>query len=170
MTKSAATVTAKACLIALCLCPIATRARADDQMEIRALEERFAKAFNAKDVDALMKNYVPDESLIVFDLVPPLQYVGAKSYRDNWEHFFPIFKEGPHFEMRDLVIETDRSLAFSHSIQHVSGTDQNGNAIDLTVRATDAYRKIDGHWLIVHEHISFPVDLKTGKAILTEKP
>jgi uncharacterized protein (TIGR02246 family) len=169
MRKSTTAVTAKACLIALCLCPIATYALADDQAEIRALEARFAKAFNAKDVDALMKNYVPDNSLIVFDLVPPLQYEGAQLYRKNWENFFPIFKEGPKFEMRDLVIETDQSLAFSHSTQHVGGTDQNGNAIDLTVRSTDVYRKINGQWLIVHEHVSFPVDLKTGKAVLTEK-
>jgi uncharacterized protein (TIGR02246 family) len=170
MRKSAATVTAKACLLALCLCPIATYAWADDQAEIRALEARFAAAFNAKDVDGIMKGYVPDNSLIVFDLVPPLQYVGAQNYRKNWEQFFPMFKEGPKFEMRDLVIETDQTLAFSHSIQHVSGTDQDGHAIDLTVRATDVYRKINGQWLIVHEHVSFPVDIATGKAVMNEKP
>jgi ketosteroid isomerase-like protein len=167
MTKSGVTVTAKACVIALCLCPIATQARADDQAEIRALEERFAAAFNAKDVDAIMKGYVPGNSLLVFDLVPPLQYVGAPAYRKNWEEFFTMFKEGPKFEMRDLDIVTDQTLAYSHSIQHVSG---NNGAVDLTVRVTDVYRKIDGQWLIVHEHVSLPVDLSTGKPDMAGRP
>jgi hypothetical protein len=35
---------------------------------------------------------------------------------------------------------------------------------------TDVYRKIKGKWLIVQEHVSFPVDLATGKADLLSKP
>jgi ketosteroid isomerase-like protein len=42
--------------------------------------------------------------------------------------------------------------------------------IDLTVRVTDVYRKINGTWLIVHEHVSVPVDLDTGKPDLSSKP
>jgi ketosteroid isomerase-like protein len=38
------------------------------------------------------------------------------------------------------------------------------------VRVTDGYRKIAGKWLIALEHISVPVDLKTGKASLSAKP
>jgi ketosteroid isomerase-like protein len=50
------------------------------------------------------------------------------------------------------------------------GTDPKGQPIDLTVRATDVYRKIKGNWLIVHEHVSVPVDLDTGKPDLSSKP
>jgi len=35
---------------------------------------------------------------------------------------------------------------------------------------TDIYRKINGKWLIIHEHISVPVDLTTNKADLAAKP
>jgi len=34
-----------------------------------------------------MKAYVDDESLVVFDVIPPRQYVGAKAYRKDWEAF-----------------------------------------------------------------------------------
>jgi ketosteroid isomerase-like protein len=47
------------------------------------------------------------------------------------------------------------------------GADSQGRPIDRTVRVTDGYRKIGGNWLIVLEHISVPVDLKTGKPELT---
>ena len=38
------------------------------------------------------------------------------------------------------------------------------------MRVTDCYRKIDGKWLITHEHVSVPVDLATAKADLASKP
>ena len=31
--------------------------------------------------DAIMKVYVPNESLVIFDIIPPRQYVGAKAFR-----------------------------------------------------------------------------------------
>ena len=46
----------------------------------------------------------------------------------------------------------------------------NGQKSDLWVRAIDCYRKINGHWLVTHEHISVPVDLDSGKAVLNLKP
>jgi hypothetical protein len=41
---------------------------------------------------------------------------------------------------------------------------------DLTVQLTRVYRKIDGNSLIVHEHTSVPVDLKTNKPDVASKP
>jgi hypothetical protein len=34
----------------------------------------------------------------------------------------------------------------------------------------DAFKKIDGKWLIAHTHVSFPVDMRTGKADMESKP
>jgi len=60
-------------------------ARADAAADIRALEDRFVAAFKAKDVDAIMKVYAPGQTLIVFDVIPPRQYVGAAAYRKDWQ-------------------------------------------------------------------------------------
>jgi ketosteroid isomerase-like protein len=169
MTPSAATIAAGALTIGLCLSPTMGDAGAGDVAQIRALEARFAAAFNAKNVDAIMKVYVPGKSLFVFDVVPPRQYVGAAAYRKDWEDFFAMFKGSPKGEISDLAIAADRGLAYSHSIQHVNGVDTKGKPIDLTVRVTHVYRKINGHWLIQHEHVSVPVDLATGKPDLASK-
>jgi len=170
MTKATAIITGGALAIALCTFPATVGAGAGDEAKIRALEEQFVAAFNAKDVDAIMKVYVPGNSLIVFDVVPPRQYVGAQAYRDDWVKFFNMFKGPVKFEISDLAIMADRTLAYSHSIQHLTGAHANGSSIDLTVRVTDAYRKIKGQWLIEHEHVSVPVDLDTGKPDLASKP
>src|ERR1700751_6501130 len=117
---------------------------ADAAADIRALEDRFVAAFKAKDVDAIMKVYAPDQTLVVFDVVPPRQYVGAAAYRKDWQTFLGSF-EGPiTVELTDLDIGADRNLAYSHSIQHVTGTDKHGKKLDLTLRVTDVYQKIRG--------------------------
>jgi uncharacterized protein (TIGR02246 family) len=141
----------------------------NDEEAIRALEDKFAAAFNAGDIDAMMKNYIPDKSLVVFDVVPPRQHLGADEYHKAWEGFFSHFKNTPKIAITDLSITVDGNLGFSHSIQHVTGTDTQGHPVDRTVRVTDGYRKIGDNWLIVLEHVSVPVDLKTGKADVSSK-
>jgi len=39
----------------------------------------------------------------------------------------------------------------------------------MTVRVTDVYKKIDGKWLVVHEHVSVPVDPTTNKPDMDSK-
>ncbi|MGP0001264.1 MAG: YybH family protein [Acetobacteraceae bacterium] len=73
-------------------------------------------------------------------------------------------------EITYLHVFTAGPLGYSHSIQHVRGTNTKNQPIDLAVRVTDVYRKIRGDWLIVHEHVSMPVDLDTDKPDLSSKP
>ena len=145
-------------------------ARADARADIKALEERFVAAFKAKDVEAIMRVYVPDQTLFVFDVVPPRQYVGAAAYRKDWQTFFASVDGPINVELTDLDIAADRNLAFGHSIQRVTATDKQGKRLDLTVRVTRVYKKTRGQWLIIHEHVSVPVDLDTGKPDLASKP
>jgi ketosteroid isomerase-like protein len=171
MNRSVATMIA-ACMVTAALsgAPTSVRAASADEAKIRALEGRFAAAFIAKDLDGIMKCYVPDESLVVFDVIPPRQYVGATAYRKDWAGFLGSFNGPVKFEVSDLSVAADGTMGFSHSIQHVTGTDTKGQPVDLTVRVTDVYRKVKGNWLIVHEHVSVPVDLDTGKPDLSSKP
>jgi ketosteroid isomerase-like protein len=157
-------------LATACFAPSVATAAPDDEAAIRALEDRFAAAVSAGDVNAIMKSYVPDQSLVVFDVVPPRQYLGAEAYRKDWVDFLAIFKGPPKFDITDLAIVAGGNLGFSHSIQRVRGTDTKGQPLDLTVRVTDGYRKIGGNWLIVLEHVSVPVDFTTGKPDLSSKP
>jgi uncharacterized protein (TIGR02246 family) len=140
-----------------------------DTARIRALELRLAAAFSDRNVDAIMKAYIPDETLFVFDVIPPRQYVGAKAFRADLEEFLAVTKGPLKYEVTDLAVTAVGSIAYSHSIQHIVANDTKGNPIDLTTRVTDVYRKIKGNWVIVQEHISVPVDLDTGKPDLSSK-
>ena len=150
--------------------PATGQAKSEDEAKIEALNAALTAAVNAKDVDAIMKVYAPNESLVIFDIIPPRQYVGAKAFRKDWEDFLTLFKGPLKYEINDLHVEADGTLGYSHSIQRVSGTDTKGQPVDLTWRDTAAYRKVGGNWVIVHEHGSVPVDLATGKPDLASKP
>jgi ketosteroid isomerase-like protein len=152
---------------------VAGQARATNhsQAEITALQERLITAIRVKDYDAIMACYIPGEKLFVFDVVPPRQYVGAPAYKDDWKAALTPFKGAVTVTMTDLTIISNGSdLAYGHSIQDFSGVDSNGAKLAFVLRATDIYRKVNGNWLIEHEHYSVPVDLTTAKADLMSKP
>jgi uncharacterized protein (TIGR02246 family) len=145
--------------------------RAADTAAIKALEDRFLAALKARDVNAIMAVYVPDESFLAFDATPPRQYSGAQAYRKDWEEFTGMFPGGIEADLSDVDVTVGGGdVAYGHSIQHGIGTMKDGKKMEFTVRVTDGYKRVNGQWLIAHEHVSFPVDLATGKADLSSKP
>jgi ketosteroid isomerase-like protein len=162
-------------VLALVACGIAVyesaSAKGNDEAEIRALEQRFATAFNGKDVNAIMDVYVPGDNLFVFDVTPPRQHVGFADYKKDWEDFLGATSGPVKFELTDLSITTDGgNLAYGHSIQHVTGQMKDGKPMDVTVRVTDDYRKVNGKWLIAVEHVSVPVNFETGQPDFQSRP
>jgi ketosteroid isomerase-like protein len=141
-----------------------------DTSDLKALEERFATAFRAKDVDAIMQLCVPDDSLVVFDVHPPLQVGGGAAYRKDWEEFFKRFSGPLEADVSAMNVTAGADVAYAHYIHHVRGTAKTGKKVDYALRVTDCFKKIDGRWLIVHTHVSVPVDMATGKADLESKP
>ena len=141
-----------------------------DVTQIQELEKRFAAAVEAKDVNAIMANYIPGEDLHVFDVIPPREYKGADAYKKDWAGVLEVCKDAPKVEISDIVVNAGSKYAFGHNIQHFTCTDAKGNKLDMTLRVTDGYEKINGKWLIAHEHISVPVDITTAKADLSSKP
>jgi ketosteroid isomerase-like protein len=135
---------------------------------IRQRVEDWAKSIGAKDIDAVMSVYAPN--LVSFDLGAPLFYVGAERKRRAWEGFFAAYTGPVTYEVRDLNVTTDGDLAFVHSVNHVKGTLASGHTTELWVRWTACFRRIDGIWRIVHDHVSVPADLEHGQAILNLTP
>ncbi|HTU44025.1 MAG TPA: SgcJ/EcaC family oxidoreductase [Bryobacteraceae bacterium] len=143
---------------------------ADDKAEITAVEQRVMEGFKAKDVDKIMSCYAPDESLFVFDVVPPREYVGANAYRKDWEELFAQFPGPAEADLSELKVFVQGTMGYAHLIVHSALTDKDGKKVEADVRTTDVFRKANGKWLIVHEHNSVPVDLATGKADMMSKP
>jgi len=141
----------------------------NDAADINASVQRLVAAVDAKDINAIMAYYTPDESLFVYDAIPPRQYVGAAAFRKDWTEFLAAYPATVHADTTDWKVEVEGNLAFGHGAFRTVGPGKDGKPLDLTVRVTDIYRKINGKWLVVHEHVSFPVDLATGKPDFNSK-
>jgi uncharacterized protein (TIGR02246 family) len=148
--------------------PAFVPAAPSDEAQIQALEKQFVAAVQAKDPAKIMAVYAPD--IFVFDLVPPRQYVGQAAYKKDWENVFAGTVGPVKFSVANLSITAAGTVAYSHSIQTIGWTGKNGKATSIVVRVTDVYRKADGKWLIVQEHVSAPIDLDTGKPDMMSKP
>jgi uncharacterized protein (TIGR02246 family) len=125
-----------------------------DEAEIRALIDNWVKAVRAKDIDRIMPHYAP--AVLSFDLPPPLVYEGKEACRKNWEDWFPTFQGPVGYEIHNLRIVAAAGVAFSHSLNRIAGKRTSDEETDVWVRATVGYRKINGRWMITHEHVSVP--------------
>lgn len=135
------------------------------EAEIRQRIDMLVEAIRAMDLEALKPIYAPD--IVTFDVQGPLQRVGAEAKRGNWVEAFAAFQPPLGYEIRDLEITSSGDLAFAHGFTRLSGTLKNGQrGGGFWVRFTACLRKIDGNWLIVHDHASLPLDLESGRAAL----
>jgi ketosteroid isomerase-like protein len=135
---------------------------------VRQRVEDLAKALSAKDIDRAMSFYAPD--LVSFDINPPLRYAGTDRKRQAWLEAFRVYSGGFSYYVRELDVAAQGELAFVHSLNHVTGTLANGHTTDMWVRWTACFRRVDGAWRIVHDHVSVPADLAHGKAVTDLEP
>lgn len=141
---------------------IATLTRED--VEIRAFMDGLAQALRAKNIDALMAHYAPDN--VTFDLRTPTQVKGADAYRKNFEAWFASVQGLIDYEIRDLRIAMRDDVAFCHYLGHVRSTRTTGEKSDYWVRVTTGLEKMSGQWMVTHEHISVPFNMATMQALL----
>jgi ketosteroid isomerase-like protein len=138
---------------------------------IRQRVEDAVKALRAKDIDGVMSLYAPNT--VSFDIAPhfgALRYVGAENKRRAWQEAFATFTGPIAYELHDLNVTTNGELAFVHSLNHVSATLASGQITEMWLRWTACLRRIDGDWLVVHDHVSVPADLEHGRAVLDLRP
>jgi uncharacterized protein (TIGR02246 family) len=142
-----------------------TATATDDVATIHARLNAWTKALHDKDLDALMALYAPD--VVTFDLMPPHQVPDAAHYRKNFERWFAAMPGPINYEIQDLRTTMSGDVAFSHCLGHVTATRTNGEKADYWVRVTVGFQKRNGQWLMVHDHVSMPIDMESTKAVRT---
>ena len=104
-----------------------------------------------------------------FFLAPPLQ--AHEDLKKNLKEWFNTFQGPIGLEIRDLKIRVGGDVAFCHSLNRISGRRTNGEGTDIWVRETLGLCKIDGRWLITHEHESVPFYMDgSNRAAVDLKP
>jgi uncharacterized protein (TIGR02246 family) len=136
--------------------------------DVRALLESWSAAVGIKDIDRLMSLYAPD--IVYFDVVPPLRFTGSAAVRGNFLRWFDGWTSSIGVEIRDLNILASGDVAAVHMLHRTSGTLKDGREVGYWVRATLCFQRSDHRWLITHEHISLPIDVKSGRVVMDLVP
>lgn len=141
------------------------------EVEIRKICNEIMTAMEERDVEKVMSFYAPD--IVAFDLAGPAQFIGKKDYKKTWVEAFEMCADTEksfHNVVHDLKITANENLAFVHSIRHNFMTPKVGKKMEIWMRCTQCFEKLNNKWLITHEQFSFPVDFETGKALMNQKP
>jgi ketosteroid isomerase-like protein len=142
----------------------------NDPKDIAAIEAIESRLMNSKKGEDMRPDLDPDKTWI-WDVTDHPRYGADEVVRHIDEVLampqFANFK--PKLVWMD--IEAGPNVAFVNAIQNLQLKDASGKVIfDSDYRVTNTYHKKDGKWLVVGEHLSFPVDLNTGKAAFGKAP
>lgn len=138
-----------------------------DEVRIRELAAEWRQALEQKDVEGLSAGAAED--VVLYDCKPPYEIRGQQDYRANWEACLPYFPDRMRSEHRGLTIVADGDVAFAYGLHRVQPLEGNSAAGQTWLRVTIGYRRIDGEWKAVHEHVSVPFDPATGQvAFITD--
>jgi ketosteroid isomerase-like protein len=114
-----------------------------------------------------MSLYSPD--IVYFDVVPPLRFTGSAAVRGNFMRWFDEY-EGPiGLETQDLSIAMSGDVAFAHMLHLDKGNTRHGRR-EFWLRSTVCCQQSASQWWITHEHISLPVDFRSGTVLMDLVP
>ena len=125
-----------------------------DQTAILELLEKWARSVRAKDFNGILVNHSPD--ILMFDLPGPLESKGIEAYRKTWDLFFPWSDDPVIFDFDEMNVEAGDDVAYVTALMRCTGTEKSGERVSLKFRLTVGLRKVDGQWIVKHEHHSIP--------------
>jgi PhnB protein len=123
-----------------------------DEAQVRAAIDSWAMALRDKDAEAVVAHHAGE--FVQFSLAPPLLSAAADAKGLN--AWFATWRGGLGYEVHDLKLAVGGDVAFSHSLNRLSGTKTDGEEIALWFRLTLGFRKLGAGWKMVHEHESVP--------------
>ncbi|MCB1651623.1 MAG: nuclear transport factor 2 family protein [Alphaproteobacteria bacterium] len=142
-----------------------------NEQEIKDLFEQWKNNLQRKNFEALIKNYAPD--FIGFDVKENIE--GPLAYKALWEKCAPYF-DTPEPQYKNIKLEITDNMAAMYGLTRMTGMNlpeemKNSPMAKSWLRLTVVYKKIDGLWKVLHEHVSYPVDCENEKPayILDEK-
>jgi uncharacterized protein (TIGR02246 family) len=127
-----------------------------NESAVRDLLQRWAAAVRAKNMPEVLANHVSD--FVMFDVPAPFESRGLAAYEDTWKLFYSNQPHPVAFDIKwlEVVASDEVAFAFAH-MQCIEPTEREQRT-PLDFRLTVGLRKVEGRWLIVHEHHSVPAE------------
>jgi uncharacterized protein (TIGR02246 family) len=126
----------------------------NDEIEIRALIDRWAAAVRNEDRTGIRADH--DADILMFDVPVPFISRGLDAYMATWETFSSASEKPVTFRFHDIEVTAGGDVAFATAIGNCVNIDPSGRREPLEFRLTMGLRRIEGRWRILHEHHSLP--------------
>lgn len=130
--------------------------RSREETAVRKVVENWVSAVRDRNFPAILRNHSPD--ILMFDVPPPFQSEGIDAYKRTWDLFFSCAPEPAVFDVREMHITAGSDVAFVAAAMQCAEREASGEDVELHFRLTIGLRKIEGRWVIVHEHHSVPAE------------
>lgn len=126
--------------------------------EIREVIESKAALLQKGDASAVMAHYAP--RFVEFTLAPPLRQAGDGRDPAPLTAWMATFEAPPRRTVTELEITADGDVAFATSLDCLTAVPRGATEpFTLWFRVTLGLRRIDGRWLVTHEHESVPFEM-----------
>lgn len=136
--------------------------------EIKQAMQRWQDAVQTKDVAQIMANYTAD--VVAYDAILQLRFNGKEAYGKHWQLCLEMCTNDMVFEPAETHISVSGELALVYCLIRCGEKDKSGRQNAVWMRVTTGYKKVDGQWLIEHEHFSVPFDIMSMKALFDLDP
>lgn len=132
---------------------------------LRRALELYARAVEAKDIEAFMAIHAPDVQ--VFDAWGQWEFLGAEQWRAmavNW--FAGLGAETVHVGYSHVHGSVGVDVAYGFADVTFTGISAGGQALrSITNRMSLGLNRGPDGWLIGHQHTSLPIDQETGRGL-----
>ena len=135
-----------------------------DEPAILAVIDAIAKAVRSNDLEGLVAHFAPE--VVVFDMLAPLEHKGVDAVRQSWSMVLEPFEGAVEYDVDHLGILAGGDIAWSRGLSVFKGTTKAGQKVVHRLRMTLGFRKTEGRWKVIHQHVSAPFDMQSGRAQL----
>lgn len=143
-----------------------TLAAADDRADIERIERELVEVTDPAKLSAF---FAPGAQPTLYEGLAPGIYHGneaiVNAYAPQLAGIASITSD-----LIELTIDVAGDLGTAYCVHRVTAVTKSGERRHVTFRETDIFKRIGGRWLIVHQHVSYPVDPSTGKAVFDLDP
>lgn len=133
----------------------------------REFEDWFRKAA-AKDLNGVMAKIA--DNVVSYEHDAPLAYYGAAAVREVCRKGFDAMPGEFSWDIPDLRIIVRGDIAVTWGLNRMQAQLPGQDRFVSWSRGTRIFQKIDGRWMLIHQHVSYPYDPATGEAKIDLKP
>jgi ketosteroid isomerase-like protein len=121
--------------------------------EVREIIGNWAEAVRNRDMKRILAHHA--EEIVMYDVPKPFESIGIEAYRKTWDIFFDDTKPGV-FDIKELQVTAGDDIAFCYGTMTCSEKSNSQDFVNLDFRLTVGLKKVEGQWIILHEHHSIP--------------